>query len=525
MKPIPAIDTPALEMKNISKGFYGTYANKGVNLTVARGHVHALLGENGAGKTTLMNILSGIYKADSGDIFIDGHYQDIRSPRDAIAAGIGMVHQHFRLVRPLTVAENIILGHYTGYIINPKHLYKEIENISEKYNLSVSPSSKIYNLSVGEQQKVEILKALYRGANILILDEPTAVLTPHEAKQLFAILREMTKEGKTVLFISHRLEEVMAVSDYVTVMRKGETIKSLPASTASPELLANIMVGADVAKPNPKREARDLKPGKPLISLTEASTAQEESYGCSLKNISLSVSEGQILGIAGVSGNGQRELAEVLVGCKQLHKGSVYIGNSNMTNRSPKEFIEKGVGYIPADRLGDGLLPNLGAVDNYLLKNYFKSELRSGNSIRYDLALKNVKDIIKEYNIKLPKIEYPAKFLSGGNLQRLLIGRELSSNPKILVAVNPTRGLDIAGVNIIHRILIEQSERGVGIILISEDLDELMQLSDYLSVLYRGCISPVIPRESISLETVAALMGGVGFDTEEQSKPAFIKNN
>lgn len=511
LQPKPA----AVEMQNICKTFFGFCANECVDFVAPAGRVHALLGENGAGKTTLMNILTGIYRPDSGIIKLHGEITTIRSPKDAIAAGIGMVHQHFRLVKTLTVSENIVLGQYNRYFVNFKQLTKQIEEISERFNLSVSPDSVIYDLSVGDQQKVEIIKALYRGADILILDEPTAVLNPFEAQRLFVILREMVQDGKTVIFISHKLGEVLEISDRITIMRRGKVIDTISSNDASAEQLASLMIEIEPKSLMNCEKENKREYSKKLIEVRNITAIQDANIGCSLNNISFGLTMGQIFGIAGVSGNGQMELAEVLIGLKRTNKGSIIIDNIEVTNKSPKDIIEKSVGFIPADRLGEGALPGLGAVDNFLLKNYFRKRYRNSFLIDLEEARNDTNQIVELYNIKIADLDYPVKFLSGGNLQRLIIGRELSQNPKILIAVNPTRGLDISGVRMIHQILLEQRSKGVGIILFSEDLEELLLLCDQLAVMFRGQLSDAYDCKNLEIETIAALMGGIGFSATE----------
>lgn len=509
-------NTVAIKMKNINKSFFGVEANKDVNIKIFKGKINALLGENGAGKTTLMNILAGKYRANSGQIFISGKEVIIKSPKDAISLGIGMVHQHFNLIEPLTVVENIVLGHSNPRIfISPKKLKKQIEDLSCKYNLYVNPIAKIYNLSVGEQQKVEILKSLFRKVDILILDEPTAVLNPLEVCEFFKILKNITAEGKTIIFITHKLEEVLEVADTITIMRKGQVIETLDINNATTDILANLMIGRKLSN-TVVSEISQAQADQKLILKVDKISTQKKFYGCPLNNVSFSLNKGELMGIAGVARNGQRELTEVLVGLTKVKSGSILVDNVNMTNLSPHVFIEEGLAYIPEDRLGEGLLPNLNLVENFLLRNHFMNEYRTRfGFLRKNKAKKVVEKIIKKYNIKVPKLEYPVKFLSGGNLQRFIIGRELELDPKIMVAVNSTRGLDIAGVEMVYKIMLEQAmEKQIGIIIISEDLDELLKNCHSLAVMFKGQISQKFPCNQIKPTQIGKLMGGVGFCNE-----------
>lgn len=504
-----------IEMKGITKRFPGVIANDHIDFDLRACEIHALLGENGAGKTTLMNILYGLYSADEGEIFIQGKPAVIKSPKDAIALGIGMVHQHFMLIPTMTVTENIILGLKSTRepLLDIEYARKRIVELSKIYNLEVDPDARIEQLSVGEKQRVEIIKALYRGAKVLILDEPTSVLTPQESQALFKILRSMQQKGLSIIFITHKLPEVMAVSDRVTVLRRGKVVARLETKKTNPLELARKMVGREVLF-SIKKPAQ--KKGKVALKVSGLHALNDKGLPA-LKNVSFTVHEGEILGLAGVAGNGQRELAEVLVGMRRVTAGKIYVFGKDMTNRPPKDFIEEGVGYIPEDRIGTGLILDFSIAENLILEVHSKHPFSYKWFLPFDKRYflndeqirKHAELLVREYGIITPSIDVPARNLSGGNLQRLLLAKVLSRKPKILIAAQPTAGLDIAGVEFIHRKLIEQKRKNVAILLISEDLNELMLLSDRIAVIYEGEIMGIVSPKRVSIEEIGLMMAGM----------------
>jgi ABC-type uncharacterized transport system ATPase subunit len=495
----------AIRMEGVTKRFPGVVANRQVDFSVRKGEIHALLGENGAGKTTLMKILAGLYQPDEGQVWIDGKPVSVRSPRDAIDLGIGMVHQHFMLVESHTVAENIILGLDTPrFVLNLRRVEKEIARLAEQYHLQVDPRARIWQLSVGEQQRVEILKALYRGARILVMDEPTAVLTPQEAEELFNTLRSMTSRGHTVIFISHKLGEVMSVADRITVLRRGEVVNTVLASETDRQDLARMMVGRDVLFRLGKRQCA---PGDVVLEI-EGLTALNDKGLEALRDVSLRVRSGEILGIAGVAGNGQRELAETIVGLRPATGGHIRVAGNDVTNKSPREVMERGVGYIPEDRIAAGLVVNLSVAENLILKCYRDAPVCSGFFLDADAIASRAEKLVREYDVMTPTIQTRTRLLSGGNLQKLILAREISSSPDLMVAVYPTRGLDVGATEAVRRLLLEQRDAGEGILLISEDLDELMSMSDRIGVLYEGRVMGVQDAQDASVEALGLMMAG-----------------
>lgn len=497
--------TPLVEMRGISKRFPGVQANDGVNLSVHAGEVHALLGENGAGKTTLMSILSGLYQPDGGEILVAGKAVSLRSPREAIAAGIGMVHQHFRLVEVFTVAENVTLGlTRPRFRLNMQVLEAEVSQLGARYGLQVDPGARIWQLSVGEQQRVEILKMLYRGARVLILDEPTAVLTPQEARDLFVTLRQMAAAGRAVIFITHKLQEVMEVADRITVLRAGRNVATLRKEDTDPRQLARLMVGEEVSLAY-ERVARP--PGECLLEL-EGIHAMGDRGMLALRGLSLHVHEGEIVGLAGVSGNGQRELAEVVSGLRRVEKGMVKVAGRDVTNCHPAQIISSGVSLVPEDRLGTGLVPSLGVCENIILKSYRCPPISRGPLLQWREIRKRATELVRLFSVKVPRLDTTVRKLSGGNLQRLLLAREISSRPRVMVAVHPTRGLDVGATAGVHRLLLEQRNEGAAILLISEDLDEILALADRVAVIYEGRIVGEMPVGEARVEDIGLMMAG-----------------
>jgi simple sugar transport system ATP-binding protein len=499
------VENNAVKMEGIVKRFPGVLANDHVDFEVRTGEVHALLGENGAGKTTLMSILAGIYRADAGNIYINNRRVHIKSPRDAIKEGVGMIHQNFLLINSHSVAENITLGYdRPRFLLKRKKLEQEIQEIGQKFGLEVDPQAKIWQLSVGEQQRVEILKMLYRGAKILILDEPTAVLTPQEVQELFSTLRRMAQAGHAVVFISHKLEEVMRISDRITVLRKGRKVATLATRDTNPGELARLMVGREVffdIKKSPP------KPGEEVLAIRDLHALSDKGLPA-LKGVSLSVYSGEILGIAGVAGNGQKELAEVISGLRPAKGGKVLICGKDLTSVSPRRVIEEKVAYIPEDRKGVGTVGNLSVLDNLILKDYRRAPFSSGTFLNLRYIRDHASSLVEKFQIITPTLETSAKLLSGGNLQRLILAREISCSPKLMIAVHPTRGLDVSATESVHRMLLEQRENGAAILLISEDLDELTAISDRLAVIYEGEIMGIVEPKEVTLEEIGLMMAG-----------------
>jgi general nucleoside transport system ATP-binding protein len=499
---------PAVSMRGITKRFPVVVANEGVDFEAAAGEVHALLGENGAGKSTLSNILTGLYRPDEGEIRLHGDRVEFHAPRDALDAGISMVHQHFRLVERFTVAENVALGDHRregrSFRVHPRAIERRVAELGERYGLPVDPRAHIWQLSVGEQQRVEILKALYRDARILILDEPTAVLTPQEAEVLFGTLREMAADGRTIVFISHKLHEVKAVSDRVTVLRGGHNVATVDAADATPRSLAEMMVGRDLGE-GVRPQARDF--GDVVLSVDDL-WADGDRGGAAVRGVSLSVRSGEIAAIAGVAGNGQRELAETIAGMRQATKGSLRVAGKAPRPGDPRGAIGAGVAYVPEDRLGTGLSPSISVASNLVLKSYRKPPASNGPFLRLRRIRDRAVDLINRYRIAAPGPQAPVRLLSGGNLQKVVLAREFSAQPKVLVAASPTRGLDVGAIESVHAYLHEAAANGVAVLLLSEDLDEILTLADRIAVIYEGRIVGETTRADASVEEIGLLMAG-----------------
>lgn len=501
MTPTP----PAVELLEITKRFPGVLANDRVTFSAQPGEIHALLGENGAGKSTLMNILCGLYQPDGGTIALDGRPVTFQSPRAAIVAGVGMVHQHFMLVPSQTVAENVVLGQRDlKFVINRRQIEAEVRQLGAQYGLPVDPQASVWQLSVGEQQRVEIIKVLYRGANLLILDEPTAVLTPQETAGLFHTLRQMTAAGKTVIFISHKLDEVLAIADRVTVLRGGRSVATVPTAGMTKPELASLMVGREVLFRIDKEAAQPTAPRLVLQNLT----ATDEKRLPALRGLNLTVRGGEVVGIAGVAGNGQRELAEVICGLRPLQKGTVQVDGREMGNASPVTLIEAGVAYVPEDRSATGSAPNLSIAENLVLKRYRSEHFGRGPLLNRRAIRRQATELVESYAIATPTVEHPVRKLSGGNLQKVILAREIGGDPTVLVAAYPTRGLDVGATENVRKLLLDSRKRGVAILLISEDLDELFALADRLAVLYEGQIIGEVDPATTDLETVGLMMAG-----------------
>ena len=498
-------DIPLVELRGIVKRFPGLVANDGVDLELHAGEVHALLGENGAGKTTLMNVLTGLYRPDEGAILVDGSPVSFRSPRNAIDAGIGMVHQHFRLVESLTVAENVLLGWHTPRLwLGRKAGIRQVAELAERYRLEVHPEARVWQLSVGEQQRVEILKALYRGARLLILDEPSAVLTPQEAEGLFDTVREMAARGEGIVVITHKLDEVQAVADRITVLRRGRNVGEATRGELDSRALARLMVGRDVSL---EMTPSTAELGDVVLRVEQASARSDRGLPA-LVDVTLDVRAGQIFGIAGVAGNGQRELAEIVTGLRSLETGSVDVDGRRLRGASARGAIDAGVAHVPEDRLGSGLVAGLSTTDNAILKAYRRRPVARGPFVDVRAARALAERFLAAFEVSAVSVDAPVRLMSGGNLQRLLLARETAEQPKVIVAVHPTRGLDVGGTETVRRVLREQQEAGAAILLISEDLDEVLALADPVGVLHGGRLAGVLPREVCDVEELGLLMGG-----------------
>lgn len=496
---------PFVEMSNIWKRFPGVIANRGINLELRTGEVHALLGENGAGKSTLMNILSGMYQPDSGVIKIDGEEVQFHSPADAISKGIGMVHQQFRLVEMLTAAENIHLGwDKTPWRLTSAILAKRTEQLCQEFGLWVDPNAKIWQLSTGEQQRVEILRVLARGARTLILDEPTSVLTPKEADELFRVARELAASGRCVVLITHKLDEVLADSDRVTVLRNGQVVAQRNTAECSRQSLATMLIGQDFVS---RLNRAERQPGKPVLEVRSVSTLSDRGLPA-LTDLDLTINEGEILGIAGVAGNGQSELAQVVSGLRRVQKGKVTIDGVNLTNKLPDQYVNAGVGHIPEDRKGVGLMNDLSVIDNSILREYKRPPVARGLRIDRSEANHFTQELVKRAAVKVTNLKSPVRHLSGGNQQRLLAGRETRVASRLLIAVHPTQGLDIGATEEVRRVLMNHRNEGNAVLLISEDLDEVLILSDRIAVMYSGQIVGEFEAEAAKRADIGLLMGG-----------------
>ena len=497
-------------MSNIVKRFPGVLANDQVNFDVKAGEVHALLGENGAGKSTLMKILYGLYQPNEGEILLDGAPVEIREPSDSIELGIGMIHQHFMLVPTLTVAENVALGLRSsrGPLTDLTKVTERIHELAELYGLDVDPDQLVWQLAVGQQQRVEIIKALYRGAALLILDEPTAVLTPQEVAEFFQILRQMAKEGHALIFISHKLHEVIEISDRVTVLRDGRVVGTQPTVDTTKSDLARMMVGREVGMPD-KREEKSR--GSVRLRLVDLS-ADSDRETPAVRGVNLEVHAGEILGLAGVSGNGQRELAEVISGLRPATGGQVLLQDKEITNSTPEKIMDAGLSYIPEERNRDGMIGEFTVAENLILREHAKPPFSRGIFFDFGSIERESSERIKDFNVKTPSIDTPMKNLSGGNVQKAILARELSRNPEVLVAAQPTRGLDIGATEYVHQTLLKQRAEGAATLMISEDLDEILALSDRIAVIFEGKIMGEVLPEDATPETLGLLMAGVRSD-------------
>lgn len=488
----PTPEAPlAVEMRGIVKKFPGVLANDHVDFELRTGEIHALLGENGAGKSTLMNVLAGLYRQEAGIIKVKGKPVDFYSPRDAIKTGIGMIHQHFMLVPSQTVTENILLGlDDPRFFMRLPHYDQVTADLGDRFGLKVDPRAKIWQLSVGEQQRVELLKMLYRGAEVLIMDEPTAVLAPVEIEGLIRTLRSMVAEGKSVIFISHKLQEITAISDRVTVLRKGKvTAAGLQTSQTTRQELAREMVGREVVF---HHEKKPNVPGELVLQVKEIHAENDKGLKA-LSGVSLNVRSGEIVGLAGVAGNGQRELAQVITGLRKCLSGEVLLNNDTLSNQPALFGILRGVAHVPEDRTHVGTAPDLSVTDNVIMKKYRRPPIAQYGMLNMSVADKYANQLKNDYDIIVPNVDTPVRLLSGGNLQRVILAREISGEPTLLVAVQPTRGLDVGAIEGVHRLLLQQRAAGAAILLISEELEELFSLSDRVFVIYEGRIMGEIP--------------------------------
>ncbi|RPF48039.1 nucleoside ABC transporter ATP-binding protein [Hydrogenoanaerobacterium saccharovorans] len=497
---------PYIRLSGITKTFGPVVANNNISLDVKKGEIHALLGENGSGKSTLMSILSGIYQPDSGAIFLGDKQMAFSSPKDAIDAGIGMVHQHFKLVDVLSAKENIIAGRKGSFFIGGKELTRQINAIAEKYGLSIDPDKKIYNMSVSEKQTVEIMKVLYRGADVLVLDEPTAVLTPQEIRVLFQILRNMKNEGCAVIIITHKLGEVMDISDRVTVLRKGESIKTVNTSETSIRELTEYMVGRPISLDlNCPQVTPEIK--HTILEVKDLTVRNQVDHIDVLNKLTFSLSSGEILGVAGIAGSGQKALCEAITGLEKVSSGEMVFKGENLIGMSPKDIIRKGISmsFVPEDRLGMGLIGAMDITDNVLLKSY---QNMPGAFINRKAGKAKAEEIIKQYDINTTGPSQIVKKLSGGNIQKVLLGREIALSPQLLITAYPVRGLDIGASYNIYDMLNEQKQKGVGILFIGEDLDILLELSDRIMVLHSGEIMDIVDPKTTTKEEIGMLMMG-----------------
>ena len=500
----------AIEMKNIVKKFGSVIANDNVNFQVEKGEIHALLGENGAGKSTIMSMLSGIYRADSGTIAINGQIVNIKSPKESLDLGIGMVHQNFRLVDTLTAIENIILGESinkwrgTSWMKKKK---RQIEEISEQYGLTFPTSVPIWQLSVGEQQRVEIVKTLYKGADIIIFDEPTSVLTPGEVEQLFKTMQALKNDGKTMIITTHKLKEVMSISDRISIMRKGKMIAQLNCEDTTVEQLASLMVEKESEQ---QLLISSIPLGKPILEVEDLVVTTKQKLNA-LDHLNFTVNEHEIVGVAGVAGNGQKQLAEVLTGLMPWMSGKIRFADEELSSPTVQQLIDKGVAHIPENRMKSGLAGSLGVIDNLMMKSYRTKDRAKYGLLKKKPTIQWSEELVKQFDVRTSDLTSPVRQLSGGNQQKLLFAREIDLNPKLMIAVHPTQGLDVGATKAVHQMLVSLRKKGSGILLISEDLDEVLQLSDKILVLYNGQINGVLSRDEASKEVIGQLMAGLTY--------------
>jgi ABC-type uncharacterized transport system ATPase subunit len=506
-----------LELRGITKRFPGVLANDNIDLTLNQGEIHVLLGENGAGKTTLMNILYGLYAPDEGEIIVRGEKVEIRDPGDAISVGIGMVHQHFMLIPVFTVTENVMLGEESlrfGDFLDREAAAERIHEISEQYHLSVEPRAYIKDLPVGVQQRVEIIKLLYREADILILDEPTAVLTPQEADELFKIMRSLVEQGKSIIFITHKLREVLDVADRITVLRRGSVVGNTTPEKADQETLAEMMVGREVQLGVEKSK---LKLGDVVLEIEDLVILDDRNQ-IAVDGVAFEVRAGEILGVAGVQGNGQTELVEAITGLRGARSGKVSLLGTDITHASPREITELGSAHVPEDRQQDGLVLPFSVADNLVLNTYYRPPFTEGVVLQRDAILEAAEERIEQFDIRTPSALTKAGSLSGGNQQKVIVAREFSRPIKLLVASQPTRGLDVGSIEYIHKRIVEKRDEGTAVLLVSPELDEIMELADRIAVMFRGEIVAVVPGPEATKEQIGLLMAGVTPEAEKAGK-------
>jgi ABC-type uncharacterized transport system ATPase subunit len=500
-------DAPLLELRGITKRFPGVLANDNVDFDLRRSEVHALLGENGAGKSTLMNILYGLYTPDAGQILLQGQPVDLGSTKAAIEHGIGMVHQHFMLIPVMTVAENIVLAtepRHVGVLLDYDAARERVAELSTRYGLAVDPDARIDRITVGQQQRVEILKALYRGAEILILDEPTAVLTPQEAKELFEIIRSLKTQGKSIIFISHKLNEVLEIADRITTLRRGVVVDTVPGAGATEEGLARMMVGRDVLLRVDKEAAR---PGEPLLKIENLSVVDDRGLEA-VRDVSFEVRGGEIVGLAGVDANGQSELIDAIAGLRHIASGHVYVGGRDLTNATAKESLDAGIGHIPEDRHRRGLVLPFSLTENIALHGYRQAPNSRRGFLDLAAMAERARRLLREFDVRGGSPETPAYALSGGNQQKVVLAREIDGDPNVLIAAQPTRGLDVGAIEFVHRRLVEQRDAGRAVLLVSLELEEILSLSDRILVIYEGRIVREFPPTATEEELGFAMTGG-----------------
>lgn len=498
---------PVLELRGITKAFPGVLANDHIDLTLEQGEILALLGENGAGKTTLMNILYGLYKPDEGEILVRGEKVDIHGPNDAIARGIGMVHQHFMLVPVMTVTENVMLGVEStrGMFLDRGQVAKRIEEIGKEHGLEVDPNAYVKDLSVGTQQRVEIIKVLYRHADILILDEPTAVLTPQEVEGLIAVLRSLIAQGKSIIFITHKLKEVMAVADRITVLRLGRTVGTVDPKATDPQHLASLMVGRDV---NLVVDKKPAAPADPILQVKDM-VALDDRGNVAVNGVTFDVRAGEVLGVAGVQGNGQTELVYALTGLRPPAAGSVRVLGADISKATPRQVTEKGVAHVPEDRQKHGLVLNFPVSDNVALNTYYLPPFAKGLNMQQGAILAASEELVDQFDVRTPNVHVNVGTLSGGNQQKVIIAREFSRPIKLLIASQPTRGLDVGSIEYIHSRIIQKRDEGAAVLVVSSELDEILALSDRIAVMYKGQILDIVPAAGVTKEYLGLLMAGI----------------
>ena len=495
----------SLEMRGITKSFHGFYANRDISLRIESGEVLGLLGENGAGKTTLMNILYGLYRPDGGQILINGEEVKIKSPKDSMRAGIGMIHQHFMLVQKHSVAENIALGlEEVPFFFPEKYVKKKISNFADRFGMNIDPDSRIWDLSAGEQQRVEILKALFLEADLLIMDEPTSVLTPQESAELFSTIRKMADEGHSVILISHKLDEILGICKRVMVLRKGETVGGADVKDVDKRERARMMVGRDVVL---EFDKKPLPPGERVLDVRDL-VVQGDRGNTAVSNLSFSVYRNEVFGIAGVSGNGQRELVEAITGLRRTASGEIILEDDSITNRSARVVSARGITHVPEERIRYGIVPNLFIYENAILKKHHSKPFTRMLFLDYEHIKEHTSNIVERYNIAVPSINVPVKSLSGGNIQKLIIGREIESKPALLVASHPTYGLDVGATEYIRRQILARREEGGGVLLVSEDLEELFELCDRIAVMFKGEFMGILKAGDADIKDIGLMMTG-----------------